>query len=434
MGILPMNGPVYVGVPVASLKRAGPAATAVFTNVPVQRAAESPAPEIQPDCGYAMSVLRFAEWLIREEQAAVALRDAAYTALIVAPTKAEAKYLHVIRRLHVPDWNFRNSLRKSNVHRIAASIRGAPIIPGGRQHAIARSYTFRATPFSPCGVHRFVMSGIGSALGALVLLTVFDAISPAQIGDFLEAARADDVPKLQTLLARAPLIHTRGPHARTALHEAAAHCRLQAARFLIEHGAEIQAVDDSSATPADLAAQCPPDVRADFQVLLPRPQLDGQLSMQSAIAHRRTQVVSMLLTLGFNVNAMAADGDRPLNTAAAAGDAAITNLLLEHGADPNLPSQSGSTPLHDAALRGDAESITLLLSHGARIDTRTPDDGSTALHLAASFDRLDAVKALVRHGADTTLKNAKGFTAAELASRDKFADVSAYLASVATAH
>jgi ankyrin repeat protein len=142
----------------------------------------------------------------------------------------------------------------------------------------------------------------------------------------------------------------------------------------------------------------------------------------------------MLLTLGFNVNAMAANGDRPLNTAAAAGDAAIMKLLLDHGADPNLPSQAGSTPLQDAALRGDAESITLLVSHGARIDTPALDDGSTALHLAASFDRLDAVKALVRHGADITLKNAKGFTAAELAFRNKFADVSAYLASVATAH
>ena len=151
--------------------------------------------------------------------------------------------------------------------------------------------------------------------------------------------------------------------------------------------------------------------------------------MQNAIAHRQVQVVSMLVTMGFAVNAMADNGDRPLNTAAGAGDAAITKFLLEHGADANLPSRSGTTPLHDAALHGDAEAIGLLLAHGARIDTPALDDGSTALHLAASFDRLDSVKVLVQHGADTTVKNAAGFTAADLAMRNKFADVSAWLAS-----
>jgi ankyrin repeat protein len=281
------------------------------------------------------------------------------------------------------------------------------------------------------------MPRVRFALAALILLTAFAATSTAQNPDFFEAARAGDVPKLQKLLADGTpintlintLINQRGEHSRTALHEAAAHCRVNAARFLIEHGAEVQAMDDSAATPADLAAQCAPEIRSDFQTLMPHSQLNGALSLQNAIAHRQAQLVSMLVSIGFSVNAMAADGDRPLNTAAAAGDATTTRLLLEHGADPNLPSRSGSTPLHDAALHGDAEAISLLLAHGARINTPTLDDGSTALHLAASFDRLDAVKTLVQHGADTTLKNAKGFTAADLAARNKFADVSAYLAS-----
>jgi ankyrin repeat protein len=267
------------------------------------------------------------------------------------------------------------------------------------------------------------------ALAASVLLAAVSANCTAQIADFLEAARADDIPKLRKLLAGTTLIHQHGEHARTALHEAAAHCHVNAVRFLIEHGADLQAMDDSSATPADLTAQCPPETRSAFQALMPRPQLDGVLSLQNAIAHRQTQLVSMLVNMGFSVNAMASDGDRPLHTAAAAGDITTTRLLLEHGADPNLPSRAGSTPLHDAALHGDAAAIGLLLAHGARIDTPTLDDGSTALHLAASFDRLDAVRILIQHGADTTLKNAKGFSAAELAARNKFADVSEYLAS-----
>lgn len=267
------------------------------------------------------------------------------------------------------------------------------------------------------------------ALAASILFAAFAALSAAQVADFLEAARADDVPTLQKLLIDKTLINQHSDHARIALHEAAAHCHVNAARFLIEHGADIQAKDDSSATPADLAVNCPPEIRIELQAMMPRPQLDGPLSMQHAIAHRQTQLVSMLAGMGFSANAMAADGDRALNTAAAAGDAAITKLLLEHGADPNLPSRSGNTPLHDAALHGDVAAINLLLAHGARIDTPTLDDGSTALHLAASFDRLDAVKALVQHGANITIRNAAGFTALDLAVKNKFADISAYLSS-----
>jgi len=273
------------------------------------------------------------------------------------------------------------------------------------------------------------MPVLRSALAASVLVAAFAATATAQAVDFLDAAGAGDVPKLRKLLIDRTLIEKRGEHARTALHEAAAHCHVNAARFLIEHGADPDALDDSSATPAALTAQCPSEIRSELQAMMPRPQLDGALSMQHAIAHRQTQLVSMLVTMGFNANAMATDGDRPLNTAAAAGDAAMTKLLLEHGADPNLPSRSGNTPLHDAALHGDAEAIGLLLAHGARINTPTLDDGSTALHLAASFDRLDAVKMLVQHGADTSLRNAGGFTAADLAAKNKFAEVAAYLGS-----
>ncbi|HVW07468.1 MAG TPA: ankyrin repeat domain-containing protein [Bryobacteraceae bacterium] len=275
------------------------------------------------------------------------------------------------------------------------------------------------------------MPGLGSALSLILLLTASAAVAPAQIADFLSAARADDIATLQKMIGASTPVNARGPHGRTALHEAAANCRVNAVRFLIEHGAEMSALDDSSATPADLAMHCPAEIRPYFRV----PALSGPPAisqpMQNAISHHQTQVVSMLVTLGFNVNAPSADGDRPLNIAAAAGGAEIMKILLEHGADPNLPGATGYAPLHDAALHGDSEAINLLLAHGAHIDTPTPDDGSTALHLAASFDRLDAVKTLVRHGADTTLRNAKGLTAADLAAKSSFTDVSAFLASTA---
>lgn len=265
------------------------------------------------------------------------------------------------------------------------------------------------------------------------LLAILAQTCTAQIADFLEAARRDDVPKLRKMLAASTPINARGEHGRTALHEAAAHCSPNAVRFLIQHGAERLALDDSSATPADLALHCPADMRPYLQsTALSGPPAISQ-PLQNAISHHQTQVVSMLVTLGFNVNAPSAEGDRPLNTASTAGDAEIMKILLEHGADPNLASRSGYTPLHDAAMRGDPGVINLLLDHGARINALTLDDGSTALHLAASFDRLTAVRTLVEHGADTTLKNAKGLTAAEIAAKNRFDEISIWLTGIATA-
>jgi ankyrin repeat protein len=150
-------------------------------------------------------------------------------------------------------------------------------------------------------------------------------------------------------------------------------------------------------------------------------------SLQYAAAHHQLNTISMLITLGVDVNAQGSNGNRALDISCLNGDAATTRVLLEHGANPNLRNQDGSTPLHDAALKGNRELIELLLMHGAGINAVDSESASTPLHLAASFGRLDAVKALVEHGADPSLKNREGLTALALAAKNNFADVVRFL-------
>jgi ankyrin repeat protein len=276
------------------------------------------------------------------------------------------------------------------------------------------------------------------ALSFIAPLFFLGCLTPpctAQVTDFLNAARTGDLPTLQKLSTDTALMTAHGARGRTALHEAAANCHIDAARFLVEYGADRRAVDDSSLTPMDLASQCPLDIRPFFSVLFaPAEQERMPWSLPDAIRHRQTQIISMLVTLGVNVNAPAADGNRPLNIASLNGDAATARILLEHGADPNLRSSSGMTPLHDAASQGNADVVDLLLAHDAKVDARAPDDGSTPLHYAASLDRLDVVKALVIRGADVTLKTANGMTPADLARKNKFTDIEVFLAEHQTAH
>jgi ankyrin repeat protein len=75
----------------------------------------------------------------------------------------------------------------------------------------------------------------------------------------------------------------------------------------------------------------------------------------------------LLVERGADVNAYADNdlGVRPLNSAAAAGNTDVARLLLEHGADPDAPTRSGFKPLDAARENRDDGLAELLRSHGA---------------------------------------------------------------------
>jgi uncharacterized protein len=75
----------------------------------------------------------------------------------------------------------------------------------------------------------------------------------------------------------------------------------------------------------------------------------------------------LLLERGADVNAYADNelGVRPLNSAAAAHRTDVARVLLEHGADPTAATKLGFTPLDAAREHGDDELAELLRAHGA---------------------------------------------------------------------
>jgi ankyrin repeat protein len=125
--------------------------------------------------------------------------------------------------------------------------------------------------------------------------------------DVFEAASLGELERLRELLAADPaLAQARSDDDFTALHYAAFFDGPEAARLLVEHGADVNAFADNEL------------------------------------------------------------GVHPLNSAAAAGQREVAAILLEHGADPNAPTRTGFSPL-DAARENDDEGLaSLLRSHGAR--------------------------------------------------------------------
>ena len=255
----------------------------------------------------------------------------------------------------------------------------------------------------------------------------------AQQDELFDAARRGDLAKLKTLAGSKANMDLRDAHGRTALHEAAANCQMEAYQLMVESGWDFVARDDQGSIPMTLAVKClDTKTRA-----IPRPSSISSVpavglenapwSLQYATAHKQPGVLSMVLNMGADANALGSDGNRALDIACLKGDAASAGILLEHGANPNLRNKTGSTPLHDAALNGNKNVIEMLLARGADLNAQDLESKSTPLHYAASFGRLEAVKTLVEHGADVSAKDAKGRTALQLAISNQQDEVSAFL-------
>ena len=194
----------------------------------------------------------------------------------------------------------------------------------------------------------------------------------------LSAILKDDRPKVKELLQGDREIATRRidkPHlyeseifhwiyaGDTALHIAAAGFRFEAARFLMDHGADFTARNRRGAEPLHYASDC-------------------------NTWHPAAQVATIecLVRAGANPNSTDNSGVSPLHRAVRTRCAAAVQALLSAGAKPDLPNGNGSTPLHLAvqntgrggsgnpeAVEQQRQIILLLLQNGASVKRR---DGS----------------------------------------------------------
>ncbi len=111
---------------------------------------------------------------------------------------------------------------------------------------------------------------------------------------------------------------------------------------------------------------------------------DGFTALHLAAFFGEEDAAKLLVERGAQVDLVARNANihvTPLHSAAAGSRSGIVKLLLEHGADPNAAQDGGFTPLHSAAQNGDRESAEALLEAGAE-PSLANDDGKTPADLA----------------------------------------------------
>jgi len=129
-----------------------------------------------------------------------------------------------------------------------------------------------------------------------------------------------------------------------------------------------------------------------------------------------SDILSLLIEYGADVNGRNGNGEIPLHRASENGRLEAGKFLLNRAADIDVPSNFNHTALMLATLRGHAEFAQMLLERGASIDARGSDLDWTPLHWAAAGGRIDVVRLLLDRGADARVRENRGFTASELGS------------------
>ena len=179
------------------------------------------------------------------------------------------------------------------------------------------------------------------------------------------------------------------------LYAAAGKGQLSVAAFLLDHGANIEGVDNH----VPLLAAARNGNRAMVELLLSRgadvnaKESDGYTALHLAAGRGFQAVAEVLLANHADVNILTAGGSTPLFSAASSGQLKIIQMLLAAGANTNLKDVKGRSPLN-YAIGNTPEIFQALLDAGTNPNTED-SEGRTPLSYAAERDSSKVVRLLL---------------------------------------
>ena len=164
---------------------------------------------------------------------------------------------------------------------------------------------------------------------------------PPDVEAFHRAAAQDDVAGVKRHLGTR--VDRRGAYGWTALHFAAIHDSVNAARLLLDSRAAVDALDHTGMTPLHWAAR-KGNSRV-VELLLDRKaevMARNKLDMTPLHEARTVAVAELLLVKGADMEARDIDGMTPLHTATTKK---VAQYLIKKGANINARAKDGRTPM-----------------------------------------------------------------------------------------
>lgn len=166
-----------------------------------------------------------------------------------------------------------------------------------------------------------------------------------------------------------------GNQAFTPLHltiDAGSATALKAARWLLERGADVNAVDDSGRNALTLALSRHSDA-ALHQALLDRGAKVASDALHHAadVSQNNAAAIAFVLAQGVDIDARDERGETALHKAVTCHSVGNVKALLAKGADTSLRNDDGQTP-HDLAVEYSNAAIATLLAKGTGGATTKP--------------------------------------------------------------
>ena len=215
---------------------------------------------------------------------------------------------------------------------------------------------------------------------------------------------------VQLLLERGANVNARDNNLDTPLLAAVRVLNVDAARILLDHGAEPRVNNKVGKTSLHLF-----------------PEYAWGSTLEPTLLKHRPLVLQHVV----DVNAQDKYHTAPLHVAMELGSSKVAQILLEHGAEPNVVNKDGQTPLHRAFKpqfdsKNDAEILIasathLLLQRGADVNAQDKDH-TTPLFLAIQRNMYDITRVLLTRGAKPNVKNVDGKAPLHLLLEGDFSD------------
>jgi ankyrin repeat protein len=256
----------------------------------------------------------------------------------------------------------------------------------------------------------------GMARGLLLEIGISASTSGGGGGALSEPATTDEeqqeIRRIQTMIQNSPdLINAPGwsgdvNSSFTPLESAASKGQLLVAKYLLDHGADVNAPNPQF-NPLFVAVRNGHKAMVELLVAHGADVNSGN-ALNEAVSRGFNAVAEVLLANKATVNIRG--GQKPLLAAVTLSNIELIQALINHGADVNAAgNENSNSPLHLAAQRNQTNAAKLLLATKAAIESRNKE-GNTPLHEAASAGSTAMVSFLIDSGATVDATNYHGAT------------------------
>lgn len=248
------------------------------------------------------------------------------------------------------------------------------------------------------------------------------------------AIRENDLPRFRMLVSSAADASAKDEQADTPLHYAAGAGSLDAMKFLVEKGADVNAQNAFGSTPLMLSATDLAKIKflVDHGANVNVASRQGRtVAFLAAMSDSSAEIVRYLSGKGADLKARDAFGNTILAAAASGDDLDTIKVLVDAGVDVNAVGATGMTPLVLSAYHRNLAAVKLLLAKGANVNAVAAKTGLfpvddpksgpislykvTALHAALPQGSPELVRTLLDAGANVNAKEGRNMTPLMLA-------------------